>query len=463
MQWAKRPLPQIGQRANAKLTLRDFQLKVLGPLVGSFANELSGVLEGDVQVAITPEGTRLSGSAHLSDGAVQVPAIGQRFSEVSARVVVSDNSFQLEEFSARGATGRVKATGSARLDGFALREAALKATIAENEQLPITIEGAAIGDAWGTVKLSYSAPLSGARQLAIDVPRFTLITPDTAHRSLQSLDDDEGIRVGAHRADGAFVPLPVQPLETEDDAAEEGRPPLRIRVKLRNVTFERGSIATVQLVGELTVVLAEEMTVDGRIELRRGELDVQGKKFEIERGVITFDGKDPENPTITATARWDSPTDHAVFAEYSGDVENGKLTLRAEPPLTQDEIANLLMFGSTEGGGGVGETDESDVALAVAGGTAAQGLNQGISDLTNLDVTARVDQSTGSARPELVYQMSRRVAAKVSRALGEPTPGESLDRTFLTLELRLRRHWALSALLGDRGATALDLIWRRRY
>ena len=55
------------------------------------------------------------------------------------------------------------------------------------------------------------------------------------------------------------------------------------------------------------------------------------------------------------------------------------------------------------------------------------------------------------------------VAAKVTRAVGAPPIGESPDRTFLTLELRLRRAWALSAMFGDKGASALDLIWRKRY
>jgi hypothetical protein len=60
-------------------------------------------------------------------------------------------------------------------------------------------------------------------------------------------------------------------------------------------------------------------------------------------------------------------------------------------------------------------------------------------------------------------RVSPRVAAKVTRAIGEPSVGDPPDRTFLTLELRLRRAWALSAVFGDRGASALDLIWRRRY
>jgi translocation and assembly module TamB len=200
----------------------------------------------------------------------------------------------------------------------------------------------------------------------------------------------------------------------------------------------------------------------GRLEVRGGEIDVQGKRFELERGLLTFDGKDPSNPTVTATARWDSPTEHTVYAEYAGDVENGRIKLHAEPPLTQDEIASLLLFGTTEGAAS-GQTDQTSMAVGVAGGTVAKGLNQALSDFTTVDVSARVDTSQGASRPELVFQVSSRVTAKVSRALGEPTAGESPDRSFLTLELRLKRLWALSAVFGDRGASALDLVWRRRY
>jgi len=328
------------------------------------------------------------------------------------------------------------------------------------------VEGAAIGDAWGDVNIAYTSPPSGERQLNVDVPTFNLLTPDTGGYGLQSMAEDEDIRIGVRRSDGKFVPLPVQPLEPggqEEVAADPGLP-LRIRIKLRNVTVERGRIATARLSGDLLVVATEETVITGRIEVRGGKLDVQGKTFEIEGGVVTFHGGDPGNPTITATARWDSPTEHAVYAEYVGDVENGKIKLRSEPPLSQDEIASLLLFGTPDGSTGAGESSDSTaMAVSVAGDTAAKGLNHALSDFTSLDVSARVDTSTGSSRPELVFQVTPRLAAKVTRAVGEPTAGESPDRTFLTLELRLKRAWALSALLGDRGASALDLIWRRRY
>jgi translocation and assembly module TamB len=380
--------------------------------------------------------------------------------------VVGDNQFKLEQLVAHGLTGKVSATGAAQLDGFALRGANAKVVILENEQIPITIEGAAIGEAWGTVKAAYTSPAQGERKLSIDVAEFHLMTPETSGQSLQGLDVPEDVRVGVRRADGKFVPLLVQPLEpgAAAQAADAPPQPLIIVINLgNNTTVARGRSVQAQLTGRIRVESAVTTEITGRIELRGGKLDVQGKTFEVERGVITFDGKDPANPTITATARWDAP-DYTVYAEYIGDVENGRIRLHSEPALTQDEIASLLLFGSPDGSpGGSGDPNTTALAVGVAGDTAAKGLNQVLDDFTNLDVSARIDTTTGSARPELVVRVSPRVAAKVTRAIGEPAAGESPDRTFLTLELRLRRAWALSAVFGDRGASALDLIWRRRY
>jgi TamB, inner membrane protein subunit of TAM complex len=466
MRWGQRPLPELEHEGTVKLETRAFNLETLSPLLGAYVSEIGGVLDASTELRVTPTQTKLSGQAKLERGVVQLPSLGQRFSDISARVSVANDEFKLERLEARGTTGRVTVKGSARLDGFDLRGAKATVAIAENEAIPLTVEGAAIGDAWGTIHATYASPARGDRKLDVDVARFHLLTPDNGGQSLQTLDEPADIRVGVRRADGTFVPLPVQPLDPGGDeaAATDAEPaqPLVISVKLGNVVVEKGRTAKAQLAGQLRIRSAEETEVTGRIEVRGGKLDVSGKTFEIERGVVTFDGRDPGNPTITATARWDAP-EYTVYAEYLGDVENGRIKLHSEPPLSQDEIASLLLFGSPEGSVGGGDSSNASLAVSVAGDTAAKGLNRVLDDFTNLDVSARVDTTTGSARPELVLQVTPRLAAKVTRAVGAPTANESPDRTFLTLELRLRRAWALSAVIGDRGGSALDLIWRRRY
>jgi autotransporter translocation and assembly factor TamB len=151
-----------------------------------------------------------------------------------------------------------------------------------------------------------------------------------------------------------------------------------------------------------------------------------------------------------------------VYADFSGTVGDGEISLRSEPPLSEDEILTLLLFGTPEGRS-AGTGSEAATALSVAGESATRGLNQLLARFTELDLQARIDTSTGSARPELVWELTPRLTARLTRALGEPPPGQSPDRTFLTLELRLRQRWSISTIVGDRGGTGIEVLWRVRF
>jgi translocation and assembly module TamB len=468
--WGERWAPELTSRANLSLKARAFELEAIAPLVASYVSALEGQLDANFSAELDPDSPDIQGSATLRDGVIQLPTLGQRFSDVQARLSVRDNELRVDDLQARGITGRLSGDARARLSGITLQSASARVEIKEKEKLPITLEGVMIGDAWGHATLAYSHPNPDSpTEIKIDVPAWRLQMPDAAQNSVQDLDAAEDIRIGTRRSDGEFAAIPLQPFEAPS-VDELGKPPSLTRVHVHlgdSVWVERGRQATVQLTGDLEIRAGAEQEVTGRIELRGGKLDVSGKQFEIERGVVSFEGDDPGNPTVTATARWDSPAEYSVYAEYSGTVQGGKLKLRSEPALTQDEILSLLLFG-TPGGGVGGGTENSDAnatgtAVSVAGDTATRGLNRAISDVTSLDVSTRIDTSTGSARPELVVQLTPRLTSRLTRAIGDPAPGESPDRTFITLELRLLRSWAISGVVGDHGGSALDLIWRNRY
>jgi translocation and assembly module TamB len=457
MTWPAAGLPAPTGDVHAKVSARKFRLATLWPLVSGSVNELDGRLDADLAATVAAGRIELRGKGRIDGGVVQIPAIGQRFDAIAARIAVDRSSLVIEDVRARGITGAVTANARLEVDEqLGLRHAKASVNIAKAQKIPVTVEGVALGDAWGRVDVDVQNRPEKV-EVVVRVPEFQIDVPDSSGNDVQDLAPNERVRIGARRADAKFVAMPLQP-------PSERTTPLSITVELGNaVRLRRGEQVNAQVSGKLHVLVTDETDVTGEILIREGSLDVSGKRFEIERGTVTFSGGEPSNPQVYALARWDSPAGYSVYASYVGSAKNGKLTLRAEPPLTQDEILNLLLFGTPEGSVSSGGGDSATSAVGVAGGTAAQGLNRAISDLTTLDIQARVDTSTGDARPELVVPLTRRLSARVTRAIGEPAPGASPDRTFLTLELRLKRHWALSALFGDRGATALDLVWRRHY
>jgi translocation and assembly module TamB len=461
--WGDRLVPSVPTEAEGRLVARGFRLETLGPALSQYLNEVGGRLDADLRIKLAPGNNALEGEARVRDGVVQVPAVGERLTDVGAVVRIEGDRVVVRELSARGPTGRITGRAMARLDGLALVNAAAHLAITEREKIPVTLQGAALGDAWGRVALLYRNTEEGTK-IRVDVPNLHVNLAEQGDLDVQSLDEVPGIRVGARLADGTFTTLPIQPLESGGEETSEQGAPLEVQIRIGKVELERGRQLRVLLGGELRMSSGKETRMTGQVSLRGGTLDVQGKLFDIERGLVTFSG-DASNPTITATARWDAPAGYSVYAEYSGDVENGKITLRSEPPLSQDEIVSLLMFGDPEGsvGTGSGETNSAATAVGVAGDTAAQGINKALGDLTNLDVAARIDTSTGSARPELMLQLTPRVAARVTRAIGEPQAGQPPDRTFLTVEFRFTARWSVSGVVGDHGGSGLDVIWRRRY
>lgn len=458
LDWPERGLPSLSGDIVASLAARQFRLAALAPLVSGKVNELDGRLDSKLDARVEDGKVTLSGGGTLRDGVLQIPTVGQRFDAISASVHVAPSAILIDDVRARGITGGLQANAKLELDEhLALRGLDARLEIKKSQKVPITLEGTAMGDAWGKVEAHVENDPSRVK-VRIRVPELHVDVPETDRAGVQSLADDESIRVGAHRADAVFAALPLQPIE----APTENPTLVDVDVELGSVWVRRGDLVNAELTGAIHVAVAEKSQVTGRIDLKGGNLDVSGKRFEIESGTVTFTGGDPSNPTVSALARWNSPSGYVVSASYTGTATKGKLTLSAEPSLSQDEIVNLILFGTPEGANASGG-DTASEAVGVAGGTAARGINRAISDLTHLDIQARVDTSTGAARPELMIPVTPRVSARVTRAIGDPPPGSSPDRTFLTLELRLKRAWALSALLGDRGASALDLIWRKHY
>ncbi len=463
LEWGDRLIPVLDtEQVQGVLTTQGFRLGALLPLVDGAVSELDGKLDADLRATMQNGAPQLSGRASLSDGVLHVPTVGQRFDRISAQVAITPESVQIDGVRARGTSGGFEASARATLKGLTPVAANATLTIKEDDKLPVTVEGEAIGDAWGKLEATYQVDEANkTNNVHVDLQNLHIELPATPPGSIQNLDDAENVRVGYWRRDKEFVTIPLQPME-------EPGPPSDTRtvvaVELGSVWVEKGQQANVNLGGAIQATVGNELDVRGKIETKRGQLDISGKQFEIERGSVTFTGGEPDDPIISAVARYDSPAGYTVYAEYTGTAVRGKLRLSSEPPLSQDEILTLLLFGTPEGSFGANSGGDSlSTAVGVAGGTAAQGLNRALSDLTDIDVSARVDTSTGSPRPEIVLQVTPRIAAKVTQALGEPSPGQSPDRTFLTIELRLASAWSLSTMIGDRGATALDLIWRRRY
>ncbi|MEO8178757.1 MAG: translocation/assembly module TamB domain-containing protein [Deltaproteobacteria bacterium] len=474
--WSDRLVPTLEpRRTRLELEANDFDLQALRVFLPEQARALSGRLDATLALASAEE-RGVSGKISLREGGIYIAALGQAFHDIQLDAAVEPSgTVQIERLSARTLSGRLSARGRAELDGLMLRTAQLTGEIPRGDPLPFMFEGVTVAEASG--RFNVNAQLEpqaavGPRRWEVDValPRFNVSLPEQAPHDVQKVEDDPTITTGIHLGSDRFLTLPIPPYEGEE-RSESDAPArvLNIEIQLGDeVWVKRGAQLEVKLIGNIVLQLKEELSARGEVRIARGTIDVHGRIFEIQRGVITFvEERAPSNPTVVATARYTAPEGTEVYAEFVGPVETGTLSLRSEPPLRDDQILSLLLFGTPDGNFGASTGEGGNVvggaALAAGGTVVTQGLNQELRRFTALDIQTRIGENDGQPQPEVVVQISPRLTAELAYAMGTANPARARDRTYLTLDLRLFRNWSLSTTIGDAGSLVLELLWRYRY
>jgi translocation and assembly module TamB len=458
---------------NVDLDAKHFRVSVLLPFAEGALDELDGWLDGATKAVLDPttRGMRLSGNLALSKGLFEAAAGGGEIHDVDARVTLSpDGTVTLDKFSGQGLSGHVDATGSAKLDGTALRSANAVVTIPASAPLPISAAGAEVGNVDGRFELGVSLA-KGSTALTIKVPHVRVALPSGNTNSAEALGPmTKGIRIGARRGVPAtFVLVPVDPAPEDEDApasapanASGG---LQLTTDIADAEVVRGTDIKIGMSGKIHVG-GPKAEVTGQIHLKPGGiLTVQGRKFIVDNGTVTMNPSEPSNPMIVVRAGWLAPDGTTVFVNFTGPLKTGKVALSSEPALPQQEIVELITSGTTEGAQATNPSvDPTSTAISTVGGQAAQPLNHMLGQLGLSAVSVKIDSSEASApRPEVEVQIAKDISLEIAVVLGQPPPGVNPDKTLLTIDWRFASRWSLASTVGDAGSTIFDVLWRKRY
>jgi len=232
-----------------------------------------------------------------------------------------------------GESGKIEAQGWLKIlpnKGFPIR-VVLKldtARLLRNDNAMITMDG--------TMKLSGTLRglrLEGRLQMANGEFRI----PERMPPEIVQLDVEEIPRPGSEKSGETQSPRKASPPQNHSfklDVSMESSG--RIFVSGRGLTSEwKGAL---HAAGD-----ASAPVVTGKLSLVRGHVDFLGKRFNLSRGLISFDGAVPFSPQLdmAADAQTKEITARLVL---SGSVENPNIKLSSEPILPQDEILSRLLF-----------------------------------------------------------------------------------------------------------------------
>ena len=425
---------------------------VLAPLVSEYLSELNGPVDADLQARfeppVTPEGrwnAHFDGSAAMTGGEVQLSQLGMALQDVTwtarAHTEGERTIVELDDGVARAHSDHHNVSLRTRLQFTGLELTSAQAGL-RLEEVPLALQGVSQASATGEATLTLQRTAS-AVEVNVNLDTLHATLPRSSRRNVIDVDDHPAIEV-------------LQPLTKPSRVtAKEGELPMVLTFELgKDVRVLRGDL-DVPLSGRPVLTLGPEKQMSGWVELKPGgRVQLLGKAFEIENGVVQFDTGDPTDPSVQLTAVWVGPS-HRVYVELRGTLSNANLTLSSDPALPEDEVFALLLGGSDAGatttGVGVGATLLSNVFA----GTPLSAVE--------LRTSAEADRSNYTA----AVQISDEVwfeATYQSPEQNSSAPGaSSQDPGFSgTVDWRFRRQWSLRSELGTLGA-GFDLLWQYRY
>ncbi|UIJ46852.1 translocation/assembly module TamB [Sphingomonas cannabina] len=383
--------------------------------------------------------------------------------------------------------------GSVRADNARL-ESAVTGTVLRNVQASGRFDGsrlvldrlAAQDPGQGTVSGSGVFDLSRANGLGIDLniqaQRARLIARDdiagTVTGPLRFHSDGSGgtisgnivINNGRYQlgkaATAAAVPrlnireINVRGADDDDEAAAAVPWQLDVHARAPSGISVQGLGLDSRWSGDLAI--AGEPTnpkITGQLNLVDGDYEFAGRTFELERGVIRFDGSVPADPALDISADADAQGLNATI-RVTGTASKPDISFTSTPALPEDELLSRLLFGTSITNLSAPEALQLAAAVAALQGDGGDGLNPinavrraaGLDRLRILPADPQTGAATSIAAGKYI---TRRTYAEII------TDGQGYSAT--RLEFRLTRWLSLLASVSTIGRQSVNVRVSKDY
>jgi len=250
---------------------------------------------------------------------------------------------------------------------------------------------------------------------------------------------------------------------TNQPMLDEGAPPERPTM-IANITIYSTYVESDEfrglIKGKLTVSAdADKIGVVGQISADRGDLDLFGRRYQLERGMVRFDGS--TDPLLDILITYDFP-DVTTTTQVRGRLSKPDLIMSSNPgTYSQGQLLGFLLGGEPSGDPHAGSA--RDKVTGAGASIIANKIGGYVRNALPVDIDVlKYEAGTAgtSAAVTVGTWLSRSLFVAYRRHL-EARPDENTGEG--EAEYWLSRRVMVEAVVGDRGYHGIDLLWRKRY
>jgi len=434
-----------GALAAGRVTVEATRFDLIPLLV--FVPGPGGSSSGQLDAHLTLNGldlrtTQIAGEAHLTNARLPIAATVGTLRQAKIDAVIANHEVQLKVDGKLGG-GSVLVEGSIALDGAAPRGGKAKLTLRKVSP---------IGAIEPTISADVTASLArdGDQWKAeLQIDHGFVVVPSDRHEPLKpvGMPDDMAFAGGAGRA---REPRPQ---------AAPANPSFVVAITLHSTQIEssefRGNIQ-----GRLELRAGgAALGLFGGIDADRGDLDLFGRRYSVERAGVRFDGS--LDPLLDVRISHDF-SEVTTVTQVRGRVSKPELSLSSDPgTYSQSELLGFLLGGDPAGDarGAAGSDRVADAGASLV----ANKIGGFVRDALPIDIDVlRYEAATAATSAavtvgtwithSLFLAYRQHLDARPDENTGE---GE--------VEYWLSRRVMLQGTVGNRSYNGLDLLWRKRY
>jgi len=198
------------------------------------------------------------------------------------------------------------------------------------------------------------------------------------------------------------------------------------------------------------------LLVGGTIRSLEGTIDVYGKEFILQRGVVTLPGIPDQEPYLQARAVYQM-TDAIFIVDASGPVNNPKIDLSSSPPMPPNDLLSYLIFDRPTSTLSKQEFDVTQQAVGVLGGVTARKIQEFLGK--DFPVLGDVGLKSAPGTIGVTKPLTKGVTLSVERKLN---PAQGDNPVQLRLQYRVNRYFSLEAE-GGQGRSGADALFNYEW
>ncbi|MGB7601274.1 MAG: translocation/assembly module TamB domain-containing protein [Candidatus Sulfotelmatobacter sp.] len=389
----------------------------------------SGTLLLDVHALGTAKEPQVQGQVHLQNVAISTPTAPLGVEKLNGTLDISNNSLQISSLQGQMGGGQVSVGGSIAYK--------------PNLQFNVSLQSNAVRLRYPTgvrAVLDSNLVLSGTKDASTLNGRVLIDT--------LSFTPDFDLSKFSDQFNGSN--LPAQP-----GLADNIKLAVGIQSK-SNLSAISSQISVEGQVNLQVVGTAANPVVIGRTDLTSGEVFYRNARYELQRGIITFDNPTETQPVLNVSVAT-TVEQYKLTLTLRGPFDKLTTSYTSDPPLATADIINLIANGqTTQEAAAAGQSTDSIIASQVAGQ-----VTGGIQHLAGISAL-QIDPLLGgnqnpSARVAIQQRVTKNFLFTFSTDLSQP------GSEIVQGDYRINKRWSMSVTRDEVGGVSVDGKYHTKF